>query len=55
MNSEKQRVTVTLDKYILEEMDRIRNERTRSNYINDLLFYSLATEEDLGTRKFSEK
>ena len=55
MNSEKQRVTVTLDKYILDELDRTRDERTRSNFINDLLFYSLATDVDYKVNRILEK
>jgi metal-responsive CopG/Arc/MetJ family transcriptional regulator len=49
------RIAITLDTEILEELDRTRDERTRSNYINDLLFYSLATEENMGIRNISEK
>jgi hypothetical protein len=36
-------------------MDRDSQARTRSNFINDLLFSSLATEEDMGLRKLLEK
>lgn len=35
-------------------MGRDRQARTISNFINDLLFSSLATEEDMGLRKLSD-
>jgi metal-responsive CopG/Arc/MetJ family transcriptional regulator len=50
----KTRIAVTLDAEVLKALDQERN-LSRSKYINNLLYLSLATEQDLGLRRLMEK
>jgi hypothetical protein len=40
-------IRITIDEKVLAALDRDRLTTTRSNYINDLLFYATATDEQL--------
>lgn len=54
MNSEKQRITIAIDTEVLQALDQERN-LSRSKYINNVLYLSLATEHDYKINKMSEK
>jgi hypothetical protein len=50
----KERVTIVLDKEVLEALDQKRN-LSRSKYINDFLYLSLATDANYKINKWLEK
>jgi hypothetical protein len=50
----KTRIAITLDPEVLQALDQERK-LSRSKYINNVLYLSLTTEQDLGLRNISEK
>jgi metal-responsive CopG/Arc/MetJ family transcriptional regulator len=55
MSRRTKQISITVDDQVLEALDAERGHIPRSTYITDMLFYALATEEDLSRAKFSEK
>jgi hypothetical protein len=47
-------ITITLDREVLQALDQERN-LSRSKYINNVLYLSLAREHDYGLRNLQEK